>query len=249
MDHPPAFVFLHGFPLSGAMWRHQAAAFAPRFRVMTPDLVGFGTTPPETPCSLAQQAAHVLDIAVDAGVDEFVLCGLSMGGYIAFEVLRQAPSRVQALILTNTRATADAPDAAAARLVHADAVRAGGSAAIVDFYLPKLCAPDTYAQAPQLVETLRAMMVATPPDGILAGLEALRTRRDHTELLPSIACPTFVVMGEADVLSPPAVMREMARAIPGARIAEIAGAGHLAPFEQPVAWNDAVARFLADVLD
>lgn len=249
MDHRPAFLFLHGFPLSGAMWRHQAAAFAPRFRVMTPDLVGFGATPPEASFSLAQQAGSVLDVALDAGVEEFVLCGLSMGGYIAFEMLRQAPSRVRALVLTNTRATADAPETAAARLTQAAAVRERGAEAVIEALLPKLCAAEAYETSPQLIAELRGMMAATPVEGILAGLDALRTRRDHTDLLASIPCPTLVVTGAGDVLSPPEVMREMAAQIPGARTALIEHAGHLAPLEQPGDWNDAVATFLGDVLD
>jgi pimeloyl-ACP methyl ester carboxylesterase len=243
----PTFLFLHAFPLSGAMWDAQVAAFGDRYRVMTPDLCGFGATPPERDpaMSLAGQAGHVLDVVADAGVEDFVLCGSSMGGYIAFEIWRQAPSRVRALVLTNTRAAADTPAIAAARLEQADAVRERGAAAIADALLPKFFAPATIDRAPQLVARLRAMMEATPVDGVLAGLEALRTRRDHREVLGALSCPTLVVLGEDDAIVSPAEMRAMAAAIPGAETASIAAAGHMAPLEQPAIWNDAVAAFLA----
>ncbi len=173
-----------------------------------------------------------------------VLCGLSMGGYVAFECLRRWPERISALILMDTKAQADDARAKRARTDAMDAVGLGGTGAIVEAMLPALLSPETLEGNPDLVKRIRAMMREAPPSGVVGALEAMLERSDSTDLLSHIAVPTLVLVGQDDRLTPPQVARTMAGAIPGAECLEVAGAGHLVPLEQPEVATAAVAAFL-----
>jgi 3-oxoadipate enol-lactonase len=178
-------------------------------------------------------------------VDQVVLGGLSMGGYIAFEFLRQWRSRVRGLVLMDTRATPDDAEARRARDAAAALARDSGAEAIAEAMLPKLLAPSTLAERSDVVQRVRAMITKTPVAGIVGALAAMRDRPGSEPLLPALAgLPTLVVAGDSDSLPPPDQARAMAQAIPGARFALIPGAGHLPPVEQP----DRVLTQLRDFL-
>ena len=194
-----------------------------------------------------EQFADDLAALLDGlGIGEpVVVCGLSMGGYIAFQFWRKHAARLRGLILCDTRANADSPDAAAARRAMADRVLCEGPAPLVGTMLPKLLAETTRRQQPRLVDELRSVLMAGNPRGIAAAARGMAERPDMTSSLGQIGCPTLVLVGQEDVLSPPAEMRRLAEAISGARFAEIPAAGHLSPRENPRAVNEAVVEFLA----
>ena len=143
-------------------------------------------------------------------------------------------SEIRGLVLMDTRADADAPEVRRARDAAAATARERGAGAIADGMLPKMLAPATLTRRPDVAERVRALMSATPVAGMVGALAAMRDREESESLLPTLAgVPTLVVVGEADILTPPDQARAMAAAIPGARLAVIPGAGHLPPMEQP----------------
>jgi len=244
----PPLLLVHGFPLDHAMWRGQIAALAARMRVMAPDLRGFGGSSGVAPgaATTMEQFADDLAALLDAmGVAEpVVFCGLSMGGYIAWPFVRKHGARVRGLILCDTRAAADAPAAAAARLENARRVMEEGPGILAGAMLPKLFSAKTLETRPELVASVRATILAAQPAGVAAALRGMAQRPDATPWLPAIDCPTLVVVGAEDVLTPPDQMVAMAAGIPGARVAIVPEAGHMAPLERPDAVNAAIAEFL-----
>ncbi len=196
-----------------------------------------------------EQFADDLAGLLDAlGIAEpVVLCGLSMGGYIAIRCWRKYAARLRALILCDTRAAADPPEAAAARLVMADRVLREGPAPLVESMLPRVLGETTRRERPQMVEALRRTMMANPPQGIAAALRGMAQRPDMTAALLEIRCPTLVLVGAEDVATTPAEMRGMAQAIPGAKFVEVPAAGHLSPLENPTAFNAALLEFVENI--
>ena len=242
----PPLLLVHGFPLDHGMWNAQVEALSGQYRVIVPDLRGFGQSGVTEGKVTMEQFADDLAALLDAlEVDEPVaFCGLSMGGYIGWAFWRNHRRRVRAMIMCDTRAAADTPEAAAGRLETADRVLREGPAPLVDAMLPKLLAEATLRSRPHLVESLRRVMLSTDPEGIAAAGRGMAERPDATSMLPRIDCPCLVLVGRFDALSTPDEMRTIADVIPGARFAEIPGAGHMAPVENPDAFNTVMIEFL-----
>jgi 3-oxoadipate enol-lactonase len=242
-------LFVHGFPLSHAMWSAQADVFAGNHRVLVPDLRGFGDSSISAGTVTMERFADDLHGMLHATfVDEpIVLCGLSMGGYVAWQFFQKYRAQLQALILCDTRAAADTPEAAANRLKLAESILKSGPQVAVDAMLPRLLSPKTAERRPNVVADLRSMILHNKPAGIAAALHGMAERPDCTDLLPRIDVPTLLVCGEEDQISPPSEMRKMAEAIPGAEFVEIPSAGHMSPMENPEAFNQAVKQFLGSL--
>jgi 3-oxoadipate enol-lactonase len=238
-------VLIHGFPLSARMWEPQLELAEQGWRIVAPQLRGFDGAP-ATPVatSVDDYAGDIIDLLDALHVDHAVIGGLSMGGYITFALFRHAPQYFRAMVLADTRAEADPPQAIEARRKMMAGVKEKGVAAAVDEMLPKLVCDSTRANHPEVVATLRSMMLRNPPDVVAGAIAALMTRPDSLPLLPTIHCPTMIVVGDADVITPPALSEEMQRSIPGAELTVIPDAGHMSNMEQPVAFNRALARFL-----
>ncbi len=244
----PAVLFVHGYPLDRTIWRHQMETLDGYLRV-APDLRGMGQSDaPDLGYSMNIYAADLAAVLDTLGVEQVVLCGLSMGGYIAFEFLRHWKSRVRGLVLMDTRAEADTADGRRARDTAAATARESGAEAIAQSMLPRLLAPATLSQHPELAEQVRGMISRTPVAGIVGALAAMRDRASSEQLLPTLAdIPTLVMVGEADSVTPPDTARAMAQLIPGARLVVIPGAGHLASMEQPEKVNDQLRDFLSSI--
>ncbi len=239
-------VLLHAFPLHSAMWAPQLACLSSRRRVIAPDLKGFGAS--HAPAELARYTmfdyVEELTALLDAlGIERIVLGGLSMGGYVAFAFLRSYANRVAGLVLADTRAAADTAEVFERRTDQQDQVAREGTTAVIEGLLAGLLCDNTRAHRPELVEQVRRLM-ANPAAGYVGALEAMKHRPDATAELADIDVPTLVVVGEHDALSPPAVAREMASAIPDAQLSVLANAGHLSNLEAPDEFNAAVADFL-----
>jgi 3-oxoadipate enol-lactonase len=240
----PTVLFVHGYPMDRTIWRDQLDALDGYCRV-APDLRGMGQSDaPDLGYGMEIYAADLAALLDALGIEDVILCGLSMGGYIAFEFLRHWRSRVRGLVLMDTRAEPDTPEARRARDAAAATARERGAAAIAEKMLPKVLSTVTQKH-PDIVERVRSMMVATPVAGIVGALGAMRDRVGSESLLPTLAdLPTLVVVGEADTLTPPEQARILAQAIPGARLAIIPGAAHLPPVEQPGETNERLREFL-----
>lgn len=239
-------LFVHGFPLDHTMWGHQIDEFARGYRVLAPDLRGFGQSSlGENEVTMLRYADDLATLLDRLGVKEpIVFCGLSMGGYIAWQFWQKYADRLAALVLCDTRSVADTPQAREGRAQLAEKVRAAGPQAAADAMLPKLFASDSGRRHPEWLQATRESILRNRPEGIIAALDGMAKRPDATEMLAGIAVPTLVVVGEHDAISPPAEMREIADRIPGAQFEIIKKAGHMSPLEEPAAFNTELARFL-----
>ena len=244
----PALLFIPGYPLDRTIWQHQVGALT-GFKRIAPDLRGLGLSDaPDLGYSMATYADDLVALLDALGVQQAVLCGLSMGGYIAFEVLRRHRERVRAVVLMDTRAEADTLEGKRGREAAMQAVREGGAAAIAEQMLPMLLSRNAPGTMPQVVERVRTMIASQPVQGIVGALTAMRDRPDSTPLLPSLeGLPALIVVGEEDELTPPARARAMAGAIPGALLSVIPAAGHLPPVEQPLSTTRVLSEFLASL--
>ena len=238
-------VLIHGFPLSARMWDGQLELAAKGWRVLAPQLRGFDGAPADNVASSVDDfAGDVIDLLDALHIEQAVIGGLSMGGYVTFAVFRHAPRYFRGMVLADTRAQADPPQALEGRQRTLRVVREQGVAPAADEMLPKLLCEATRAHQPDVVSTLRAMMVRNAPATVAGALTAIMTRPDATPLLSTIHCPTLVVVGDQDALTPPAMSEDIQRGIPGAELVVIPGAGHMSNMEQPAAFNAALASFL-----
>jgi pimeloyl-ACP methyl ester carboxylesterase len=241
-------LLVHGFPLDHTMWHAQIDSLSASCRVIAPDLRGFGSSDVTAGTvameRLADDLAELLDVLEIA--EPVALCGLSMGGYVAWQFWRRHRHRLGRLILCDTRAAADTPDAAKLRLESAQRVLNEGPGFLADAMIERLFAPATVQQRPELIEATRQTIRNTSPAGIAAALRGMAARPDATGWLPQIDVPTFVLCGQHDAISPPDEMRGMAAQIPAAVFTEIPAAGHMAPLENPEPVNAAIGQFLAD---
>ncbi len=240
-------LFVHGFPLNHAMWQPQTDAFSKKNRVIVPDLRGFGESTVTTgTVTMEEMADDLHGVMHGVWVDQpVVFCGLSMGGYVAWQFFRKYRPQLRALILCDTRATADTLKGGgrdAQKL--AETWLANGSEAVCEPMLPKLMSPKTVERWPDLVANVRSMMIRNKPSGIAAAALGMAERPDCSELLSQIDVPTLLICGQDDQITPPSEMQKMAEAIPQAQFVQIPNAGHLAPLENPDAVNGAINRFL-----
>jgi len=243
----PALLLVHGFPLDRTIWKHQLATLA-GWRRIAPDLRGLGVS--EAPRDGYAMAAYADDLArlLDRlRVQRAVVAGLSMGGYVAFELLRRHRDRVAGLILCDTKADADGEDGRRARDEMARVAETRGPAAVAERMLPRLLGRTTQQTQPRLVQEVREMILRAPAHGIAGALRAMRDRSAANDLLGTITVPTLVVVGQEDELTPPALARGLTDAIPSAAMTTIAGAGHVAPIEAPSAVSRVFAEFLEAV--
>jgi pimeloyl-ACP methyl ester carboxylesterase len=242
-------VLLHAFPLSSAMWLAQREGLADVCRVITPDQRGFGGTPlgGDDP-SLDVVADDVAALLDAKGLDTVVLGGLSMGGYVAMAFLRRHGTRVRALVLADTKASADADAARANRERIASAVSGDpASTVLIDDVLPTLLGETTQRERPHVVGRTKAFVQAAPPAAVAWAQRAMAARPDSFETLRSVAVPTLIVVGAEDALAPPADAEAMTEAVPGARLEVIAGAGHLTAVEAPADFNMALREFVGSL--
>jgi 3-oxoadipate enol-lactonase len=246
MGAGPAVLLVHAFPLGLTMWEPQAAWLADAYQVVRFDARGFGGSPPGdgllTMERIADDAVAILD---HVGLPSATVCGLSMGGYAAFALVRRHPERLRALVLADTRSGADSPEARATRAAQAERVRRDGAASIADAVLPKLLGATSHRDRPELVARVRQAIEANPPQGIADALAGLAARADSTPILREIRVPTLVMVGEEDAITPRAEAEALHRGIAGSRLAIVPQAGHLSNMENPGEFNRQLRSFLA----
>jgi pimeloyl-ACP methyl ester carboxylesterase len=232
----PAVLFLHAFPLHSAMWEAQAAALAPSHSVVRMDARGFGgSARGEGLLSMERIAEDAAFLLRHLGFETAAVCGLSMGGYAAFALVRRHP----------TLRVADSAEGRAGRASLAERARREGSAAVAEEMLPRLLGETTRRDRPELAARVRDMVLAADPAALADALAGLAARADSTSTLREIRVPTLVLCGAEDVLSTPAEMGGWAEGIAGARFQEVPAAGHLANLENAPAFNAALLPFLA----
>ena len=250
MSHP--VVLLHAFPLNHRLWDAQRAALeSAGYAVLAPDLPGFGSAPlPPAEPSIDAYATAVWNIVDRAGYDQVVLGGLSLGGYVALAMLRSAPERVTALILADTRATADSAEAALNRLAVAEQVEsAGTTAALARAMMPNLLGESTHSHRPDVIDTVKEWIEQNGVEGVAWAQRAMAARADSVGLLASFTGPTLVLWGEEDTLTGYADQEVMIDAIDDLEFAAIPAAGHLSSIENPTAVTGVLLDFVAAVTE
>lgn len=240
-----ALVLLHAFPLNARMWEPQLTLAAHGWRVIAPQLRGFDDGDQDPPASSIDDfAGDVIDLLDRLHIHEAVIGGLSMGGYVALAMFRHAPRYFQGLVLADTRAEADTPAAVEGRQRLRTLVRTQGAPGVADEMIPKLLGETTHAERPAVVERVRSLILASSSEAIAGAVTALMTRPDSRPLLKAIHCPTLILVGDEDVITPRPLSDALHAGIAGAELVVVKGAGHLSSLEQPAAFNDALSRFL-----
>ncbi|WP_027946150.1 alpha/beta fold hydrolase [Amycolatopsis taiwanensis] len=237
-------VLLHAYPFDARMWNPLRESLTARIRLITPDQRGLGRTPlPDTvrEPGLADAARDLLALLDKLQLDRVVLGGCSLGGYVAMALLRIAPERVGGLVLIDTRASADSPEAARNRLVTAERAESEGIGGwLADSMLPNLLSDKAPAD---VTRSVRDLIESQSPSGVAWALRAMAARPDSFDVLTGLDVPTLVVVGEEDSLTPPEAARAMADALPDSELVVIAGAARLTPLEAPGAVSDAIVSW------
>lgn len=240
-------VLLHAFPLSADMWQPQLEAVPHGWRLIAPDLRGLGESAGPPARSVDDHADDVLALLRHLNIERAVIGGLSMGGYITFALYRLAAQRFRAVILADTRAEADTPEARVGREQMQQAVQTKGPSAAAEAMLPKLLRPHTLTDptgAP-IRDHVRDIILGNNAPAIIDAIETLKTRPDSTPTLDLITVPTLIIVGEEDQTTPPALsdkMHQHLRTAPATQVI-IPAAGHLANVEQPQAFNTTLWSF------
>ncbi|WP_337845764.1 alpha/beta fold hydrolase [Thermus sp.] len=232
-------VFLHAFPYNPRMWEGEVAYFRGRLPVLAPHYLGL---------PLGEAAEKVLREMDEAGLEEAVFVGLSMGGYLIFELWRRAKERFLGFALADTRAGADTEEGKKNRYALRERVLQQGVGFLPEALLPTHLGATTLREKPEVVERARALIREASPEAVAASLLALAERPDSTPLLPEMRGPALVLVGEEDTLTPPEEAKRLAKALPEARALILPEAGHLANLENPKAFRTALLGFLAEIL-
>jgi len=234
-------LLLHAFPLHSGMWARQIAALEKRHRVIAPDYRGLGKSAASAePSTMELLAQDVRALLAHLRVERVGVAGLSMGGYLAFELYRQAPGLFRGLALCDTKAGADAEEGKANREKFAQTTLEKGLGWVAEEMVPKLLKPQP---DPAAVKEVRSLVHDGTPAGIAAAQRGMARRPDSGPTLATIACPTLVVVGEQDGLTPPPESEKMAAAVKGAKLVRVPGAGHLPCIENPEPFTKALAEF------
>jgi 3-oxoadipate enol-lactonase len=231
---------MDGPPSNARGWEQAAAGLAGT----TADSREGGRAADPLATSVDDYAGDIIDLLDALHIQEAVIGGLSMGGYVTFAVFRHAPRYFSGMVLADTRAGADTPEGVDGRKRMLVLLREKGPRAVLEQMLPKLLGETTRRERPEIENRLRDLALSNSESAIAGAITALMTRPDSTPLLSSLHCPTLILVGDEDTLTPPELSREMHRAIPGSELVTLPGAGHMSNLEQPSAFNAAVAHFL-----
>jgi pimeloyl-ACP methyl ester carboxylesterase len=238
-----AVLLLHAFPLSSGMWAPQLAALAGRFRVIAPDYRGLGQSRGATGATtMALIAQDALALLRHLGIRRAAVAGLSMGGYAAFELYRQAPDLFRGLALCDTKAVPDTQVQKDGREKYAKDALEKGLDWVADDFGPKLLRPEP-DQA--VLASVKSLIREGTAEGVAAAQRGMAARIDSVPTLAKIACPTLVVYGEHDQVVPFGESMRIASVVRGARVVRIPAAGHAANLENPTAFSAALSGFFA----
>ncbi|MFT3789206.1 MAG: alpha/beta fold hydrolase [Tepidisphaeraceae bacterium] len=235
-------LLVHGFPLDSRIWIDAGRLLSAQRRVIVPDLPGFGSSVTAAPFTMASLADDLVALMASAGIDRFVIAGLSMGGYIALTLAKRQPAVLAGLIMVDSKAVADDAAGKAARSKMIETAATQGSTAVAAAMMPKMLHPAAHTDRPQLVAQLNDIMTSQPARTIEYASAAMRDRDDFTAFVPTLKVPFGVVVGAGDALISNAVAASMVQTRGSLFVIE--NAGHLAPLEQPDATAAAINAFL-----
>jgi 3-oxoadipate enol-lactonase len=238
-------IFIHGFPFNKLMWKNQIEVCKANYRVIAFDIRGHGNSISGTAGISLASLTRDLFLLMDALlIKKATVCGLSMGGYIALDAIRQSPERISALILCDTQCAADNDATKKKRLKTIEAIRKDGVASYARESLPKLLSRDTLATNSEVVDFVENSILNTPTETICNTLLALANRMENCSNLRFIAIPVLIMVGDSDQITPPKTAQYLHEHIPGSVLQIIDNAGHLSNLENPVSFNVRLLWFL-----
>ncbi|HZZ42922.1 MAG TPA: alpha/beta fold hydrolase [Tepidisphaeraceae bacterium] len=240
-------VLLHAFPIDHRLYNAQIESLSTTHRIIVPDLPGFGQTPYDQPFTIQWQAEQLHCLLKSIGALPCIIGGCSMGGYISFAFARTYPNDVAGLIFIDTKAEGDTPEQRHNRDRLIDLTDRHGPSIVADAMLPKMLSEHSKRLHPKLEAQLRQIILSTPPSTLKSALGALRDRADQIDFLPSIACPTLILVGADDQITPLSNAETIKAGISHASLISISNAGHLSPVENPEAVSHAIRAFIARI--
>jgi len=238
-------LLLHAFPLSSEMWKLQLNNLGEIARVITPDLPGLGISPLQMTPSISKMAMELAGFLDALKIREpIILAGLSMGGYVALEFMRQFPQRVKGLGLFSTKAGADSLETREKRLKTIQHIQSDGLEPFAQSLLSSLLGNTTLEAKPEVVKEVTRLILGNKRDGVTASLLAMAERRDSTDILSRIDCPTLIMAGREDTMIPVSEAEAMQKKIPGSQLELFSKAGHLINLEQPEEFQSIFEDFI-----
>ncbi|MEX1139425.1 MAG: alpha/beta fold hydrolase [Bacteroidota bacterium] len=244
----PPVVFVHGFPFSHAMWDAQMMSLPQEIRAISYDVRGHGQSDPgDGQYSIEFFVDDLIGLLDHLGIKQSVICGLSMGGYVALRTAERHPERVRALVLCDTRSEADPNEAKVKRAGQAKTVKETGAKPFAEGFVKAVFAPASFQSNPKAVDAIKAVISNTSPLAIAGTLLALAARTDTTASLSAIKVSTLIMVGELDTLTPPAASESMHKLIKGSALHVIPGAAHMSNLENPAFFNSHLVDFLKTI--
>jgi 3-oxoadipate enol-lactonase len=244
----PVVIFIHGFPLNKSMWDLQLEALKDEYRVIAYDIRGHGGSDAgREDFSMDIFANDLISFMDSLKIRKAVVCGLSMGGYIALNAIGKYPERFEALILSDTQYIADTPEARENRLVAIENIKKYGLEDYAKESIKNLFAPGSLLSKETEVASVREMIVNTSKLSIYNSLHALAIRKETSGILSGIKIPVLILVGEEDKITPPEIAESMHKKITGSQLNIIENAGHLSNLENPFEFNYQVRKFLTTV--
>jgi 3-oxoadipate enol-lactonase len=241
-------IFLHGFPFDKSMWKEQLEFFSSSHRVIAVDIRGFGkSTDEESSLSIDLFGNDLIHFMDALGFEKAIICGLSMGGYIALNSYGRFANRFEALILCDTQCINDSNEVTAKRLEAITKVEAGGPGEFNEDFVKKVFHPDSLTEKKELVEELKVVVSANSQHIIAEGLRVLSGRSETCSTLAKISVPTLIICGREDEVTPLAQSESMQEAIDGAELQVVEKAGHVSNLEQPEVFNGYLQDFLSRI--
>ncbi len=242
----PPIIFIHGFPFSSGMWEQQIKQFKEQYYCITYDIRGLGKSPiGDGQYTMEMFVDDLLAIMDGLELNQAIIAGFSMGGYITLRAIEREPERFSALILCDTKSEADDNAGKIKRAQGVKAVNSYGAEKFATAFVPLAFAQGARQHIPDIFNATLEQAAATSPEGIKGCLLAMAGRTDTTKFLSDISVPTLLVVGEQDAITPPDVMQMMHERINGSELVTIEEAGHMAPVEQPEIVNQAIGDFLS----
>lgn len=238
-------VFIHGFPFDHTMWEPQMKALPNDIRAITYDIRGHGDSEVgDGQYSIEYFVDDLIGLLDHLVIQQAVICGLSMGGYVALRAIERHPDRFKALILCDTRSEPDGNEAKVKRAGQAKAVKANGTKEFAAGFVKAVFTQQSLDSKPEIVGKIRSIIEATSPTGISGTLLAMASRTDTTPALSSIKVPTLILVGEHDTLTPPSASQAMKEKIAGAEMHVIPGSAHMSNLENAEFFNEKLIGFL-----
>lgn len=238
-------LLIHGFPFDHQLWQPQIEALSKNYRVIAPDLRGFGESEiPNDTSGMAQFAGDLIALLDLLGIDQAVICGLSMGGYISLAIAESFPERMLGLVLSNTRSAKDTYAVRQNRYNTAEKVISAGNGFLADDMVGNLLSGKTVEGNPDLVAFVHDMILRQSSAGIYAALRGMAERKDRTFLLSDIEVPTMVIAGKEDSIIPFFESERLVKSLPIGYLEVIEDSGHLSNLEQPERYNEILEKYL-----